>query len=363
MVNSDILGAVTTPLALAALCLLLGTAFMKVVAGSKSTQAVKLAIHWGFVLALTMAVLANISYLTVASFGREIRIAGTIRDDSGQPLGRAIVESPGHGRGITDDYGAFEFSIPDSRKSESYEIVASLEGYSTESMVLEGPKPKRTVSLTLKKPVLLANDLIRRPSMVIVSHYLGMPQVDIGLSFANPVPSEVLLENISLTLVAPDGKRISLPMACTYDPLNNQPSPALPSVLLEKSGTWNLNYGFFLGDMSLNDLMQKAQVEFPANSAIPAPGTKIFSPGLVDEFKGYMRRHMIWTAGTWQLIIACDVGSESMSRTSSFSLTDTDIQRMEAVANYYETGAGVLPIARLPQFADASASVVVTILE
>lgn len=136
MSPGDIPAHVTTPLALAALCVLGMTGLLKALSTTKSTPALQTGVHWTFVLALTLGVLANVSYIVTASFGREIRVAGTVRDDSGQPLGRAIVDIPGRGRGITDDYGAFELSIPDSRKADVYDGIVSLEGYGTEKFTL-----------------------------------------------------------------------------------------------------------------------------------------------------------------------------------------------------------------------------------
>lgn len=359
MSSPEILTSVTTPLALAALCLLGGTGLLKVVSRQRPNASLRLAIHWGFALALVLGVLANISYLVIASFGREIRIAGSVRDDADRPLSRAIVDIAGRGRGITDDYGAFELSIPDSRKADTYEGIVTLDGYGAQKFSLQGPNPKQTVSVSLKRPRLDAADLIQLPEMVNIGHYLGMPVINMKLHFFNPMPSRIHLENISSTVVGPDKKEHQIPMVGTYAPSGQfMPTPLL-ILDLDKSQNWTLGYRFFLSNSEVNTLMLDAQKEFGPNMPIPSMSQFIYSAAFAERLSAFMKRTMIWKAGKWSLLIRCTVDNRELSREFSFDLTKEDIQKMQSVSRYYRTGYSTLPI--FPDAPDGSSHISVRV--
>ena len=86
--------------------------------------------------------------------------SGTVLDDTGKALSMAIVDIPGCGRGITDDYGAFEFSIPDSRTKSLYDVITHLDGYATDHQALPGPHPQKYLNIALKHPILAAADTL-----------------------------------------------------------------------------------------------------------------------------------------------------------------------------------------------------------
>ena len=43
-----------------------------------------------------------------------------------------------------------------------------------------------------------------------MSHYLGLPQVDIELNMRNPLPEAIQVSQLTLAVVAPDGARTTL---------------------------------------------------------------------------------------------------------------------------------------------------------
>ena len=219
MNNLQIVTKIGTPLALAALCLFVVSGLLKaIVKTPKRGPLLKLFIHWVFILALVLGVLANISYLLVAGHSREVRIAGTVHDQDDKGLDRAIVDIPGRGRGVTREDGSFEFTIPDSRTADQYPVTVSLAGFQSWHETLKGPIPKETIDATLKRPILKAEELIQKPDRLIISHYLGLPQVDITLSLRNPLPETIQLDQISVSVVSPDGKRTELVGMATYSP-------------------------------------------------------------------------------------------------------------------------------------------------
>lgn len=358
--NMEIVTKIGTPLALAALALMLASGLLKAVAkNKKSGPVLKLMVHWVFITALVLGVLANFSYLLVASYGREVRIAGTVHDENDKGLDRAIIDIPGRGRAATREDGTFELTIPDSRTANEYQITVSLPGYESQHLKLKGPRPHDTVDATLKRPVLKAEALIQKPGRLLVSHYLGLPQVDINLMMRDPLPDTVQVEQLSLSVVSPEGKKSTLTGIGTYSTMGNQfGGGPLPMFVLTPNQEFQLGYAFFGPDFTVDYLAQKAQLELNANpNRLPQVGVRMFSEGLVKEFTEFMNSHFFWHEGEWKLVIGCSVGSQPFSREFKFELTPAQIQNMKAVSRYYEFGFGIHVAARLPQFPDASASV------
>jgi hypothetical protein len=362
MPNTELLSSVTTPLALAALCLLAGSGVLTAVSKQrKPTRTMTLTIHWGFILALALGTLANVSYVVIASFGREIRIAGTVRDDAGKALPRAVVDIPGRGRGISDDYGAFEFSVPDSRKADDYEGIATLDGYGAAPFKLKGPQPKQTLSLTLTQPKMTPEGVIRHPEKLFIGHYLGMPQVDVTLGFSNPMPNPLKLENIALAVTSPAGKVFELPMVGSYAP-NGVFNPfPLSTLELVKSQNFSVGYRFFRGSPAHNEVMFHAQSEFPMNQPQPQLGQLIFSEAMKTRFVSLLEREFIWSAGTWGLTVTTSVQGFKLERRFTFALAPAEITKMKSVTQYYRTGYSTLPA--LPAAPDGNSNVSVVVLK
>ena len=343
MIGTEVLGSVTTPLALAALCILAGTGALKAVSRRKPSASLTLFIHWGLVLALVLGLLANVSFLVIASFGREVRIAGSVRDDADRPLSRAIVEIPGRGRGITDDYGAFEFSVPDSRKADEYEGIVSLEGYGSKRFTLKGPIPRQNVSISLKRPTLEASELIKPPEDVIVSHYLGQPVVMMKVRLFNPLPARIVTEGLSASLTGPDGVNYPLEMVGHWTPMGQYIAGPFNMIALEAGQTWTLGYRFMYINPEVSRLLGDAQKEFPPTSRLPAVGQLIFSPEFAARLEQFMKSSMAWKPGKWTITVRCSVHGRDYSRQASFPVRESHLDIFRSVSRHYRTGFSTLP--------------------
>src|SRR4051812_32521641 len=110
--TSEVVQAVKTPLALAALLLVLGMPVVKEVlkAKGKATETAREALRYGFVLGLVFGVMAIAAFVYTAGFNREIRISGTVRDESGAGVAFVTVGIAGREGGITDAGGNFAFT-------------------------------------------------------------------------------------------------------------------------------------------------------------------------------------------------------------------------------------------------------------
>jgi hypothetical protein len=365
-IPTDIIPTITTPLALAALALLVISGILKLVVPKAKQEDLRLLINWSFGIAIILGILADISFLVIASFSREVRIAGLVDDDQGNPLGMAVVEIPGCGRGITDDYGSFEFSIPDSRANRnSYEVITHLEGYKSDTQTLQGPRPNKYLTIKLQHPVLTADALIQTPTQCGIGHYLGRPEVGIWLAFYNPLPHTIAISDVSLSVVDPHGKLIHLQMQGTYQPPANQLvlQPLAP-FQLTKGQSFAIGYSFF-DQYALQTalvLLQEAQSQFPGTS-MPYAGQVIYSDELVKKLTDFMNQQWFWEAGDWQIIMGCKAEGLDYSRTFKFSVADGDIERMKAISRYYKSGYGILSALRYANLPDAASYVTANVLD
>jgi len=365
MKDLEIATHITTPMALAALalCLMLGTGLLKVVAKAKRPNAaLKLIIRWGFIVALVFGVLANISYLVIASFGREVRLAGTVRDEAEKPIPFAIADLGGKkGRAITDDYGEFELNIPGDRTTSEYHLTVSAEGFASTNVPIKGPHPKGQVEVRLHRPVFVANDYAKINPTLVVRHYLGNPQIVLTVDFANPLAHKIALENIALILTSPSGTTISVALEGTAFAGGSLMPAILPALPLEKSQNWTLGCSFCNPDQGITVELAKAQAEVPLFKKMPEPGEHLYSDGLVNELRDFMKTRMIWKAGEWSGRFTWSVEGKNFNEIFRFSLLNDDITRMTAISKYYAAGYGVLPDLRFYPVADANPTTVTTL--
>lgn len=357
----NVAGGITTPLALTALCLLLGTGVLKLLVRTKPNVMLKMMVNRGFILAMTLGVLANISFVVTSRLNPDVRISGVVRDESDLPLRMAVVDIAEVGRRITDDAGAFEFSIPSSRTVPRYELVTTLAGFITNKIQIDEAQATKTVRIQLKRKELIAGEAIRVPTYMSISHYLGLPQVDVWLNFFNPLPRPMKIEGLALSIISPGGASTLLPLQGAYSTVTGQyiggPMAAVP-VDGEKAQV--LGASFFRADDAGMGLLHAAAIEFPITKALPGNGEPIFSEGLAAKLDTYMRKNMVWQAGDWRFLVTATIDGRSFARTFTFSLKQSDVDRMLALGKYYRSGFGVHPNLRLWQLADAGSSVTVT---
>ena len=138
----EILKQVRTPLALAALVLLLGAPILQsLIRYGRPNADTGAVIKYGFALALTFGVLSMAAFVYTASFTREIRISGTVRDETGKGLPQVDVSIVGCCSGTTNDKGEFAFTIPDSRAASDYVAEVFRDGYMLQKVPLKGRAP------------------------------------------------------------------------------------------------------------------------------------------------------------------------------------------------------------------------------
>lgn len=343
--NLEIARGITTPIALASLFLLLAFSVIHLLVKGRANQNQRLIIQYGFILAIILSTLANLSYLVVASFQREIRISETVRDNSANPLPRAIVDIAGRGRGITDDYGSFQFIIPDAWSDDQYEAIITLKGYEPQKTTLSGKRPK-PINVTLSPQTLTSENLLLIRGNALVRHMIGIPVFEIPLSFANPLGHQLTIDQVTMDFVGPRGERVRLlPQLVRVAP--NAPAfPAIQPIIIPPNGSFDFIWSFGQSpDYQMASLAQRADREFmisPYQLVNPDPMRAVYSDDVVRDLKAFMLSHFLWSGGTWSLTVMCSAEGRQYARSFHFALSEQDIQRMKSIADLYGSGIGVV---------------------
>jgi hypothetical protein len=335
---------ITTPLALAALCLLIGAGLLRTLVKDRSNKNNRLVIQWGFILALVLSICANVSFLVIAGYRREIRISGTVRDEAGGGLPRAIVDVAGKGRGITDDYGAFEFNIPDARAENDYEAIFTLKGYRPKTLKLPGRQP-RSVDVTLSALSIDAASVISVRGAVSVRHALGNPLVTVPLSFVNPLGHEIMVSEIELRITAPDGTELRLAPQLIQFVAEGPPVAPLGSIAVGAGSSFDVFWTF--GDTwgaEMGGIAAKANQQFMLTQQFqaPDPSKTVYNAELVHELQSFMESHFVWKPGTWTSAISCTAEGRHLRRVFSFVLSAQQVKSMRAIEAFYNSGIGVV---------------------
>lgn len=344
----DVIKTVTTPLALAALLLLVAAGVLRALfkANPKAATSAntKLMMHYGFVLAITLSVMANAAFLVSASFRREIRLSGTVDDDSGKVVENAFIDVAGRGGARTDDRGQFVLVVPDVWASDHYEAKVYRNGYPPTEVVFMGRRPE-PIRVTLKRPPLVSTSIMRFEPQAFVSHYLGQPRVEVGITFLNPSPGPILLEDITLSLLGPDGARVPLIVEGVVDPMSRMVMPMQITTLdLRPSHEFPLRYSAVRIDQSWINEITSLSATVPRWDQIgpPDPAKRHVPKATADALRALATSRMVWKPGTWKLECAAKVGSQTLAATASFPLSEAMVAEMNAVQRHYESGIGVM---------------------
>ena len=348
---------ITTPMALAAAVLMLGVPLVQQVLKRRGrpNRDTKLVLRGIFILGLVFGVLATGSYLYGQSAQREIRISGAVRDEAGAGIESARVAIDGRDSGTTGPDGAFAFTIPASRSANQYVLRVFKEGYAPGVVTVSGTNPQ-PVSVELKRPEVSLDGVLGLPSSMSVRHYLGVPSLEVALTYTNPLPTDLHLSDIGVTLVSPAGKAIPMTMEATAVVQGRLEQPMTQWNLLPNS-TFSSDYFYFNADAEFLSLQQRIFNELaPKSAGMTAPNTQasLLEPATVSDLRSYMGAHFIWTAGIWKVKAHARAKGRPLEAVATFTLEEAEVQRMRAIADYYPAALGVAPIWRFWGSADAN---------
>lgn len=333
---------VTTPLALAALAILvLGVILQRT--GARRDVVTK--VFW---LIMVLAIMGNVGFLLTRFVASDTIIRGSIRDTSGTPVSQVIVDIDDVGRTASRDDGIFEISAPLSRQRDKYNLIARGFGYELARLDLLGPRPNFT-QVVLKPEILKADDAIDLHDELGVTQNLGAPAVSINFRIKKQFTQDVRLSFFQLRLKAPSGEILNLNP--TFVQINGQPTP---NYLIGM----NLREPLVNGEATL--LFEKTQ--FAKNATI-AEITKKFGQywwntcagqnGLddasVEILSNYFDSAFSWLPGNYQATIVYRINADAGELKLDFALNTNEVSRLKNIRSKLKRCAGfALDMTQIP---------------
>jgi hypothetical protein len=179
----SVIPSITTPLALAALLLLV---FGTILGSIFRTRGARRVVVWIFSSVIILSVMANIAYLVQIFLFSEALLTGNVRDSESNRIKFPYVDLQAVGRTATSDDGSFQVSIPYSRQRASYAIFSSAPGFSPYSSTLLGPRPEpRTITLQKLKATL--DNSMQFGSDITLTQDIGIPILVTGAKIGDSI--------------------------------------------------------------------------------------------------------------------------------------------------------------------------------
>lgn len=350
----EIISTITTPLALAALVLLLGAGIVRLILRNRLSSGIaKTIVQYGFWMAATLSILANLVFAFQASLQTESLISGSVRSDEGIYLPYAIVDIRGTARAITDDHGSFTISIPRSRMEDSYELDVSLHGYEMETVTV---KPgERTAKVTLSLKQLELDEFLSISPNVRVGHYLGLPQIDLEVTMSNPTINEVLVSDIVLTVTPKDkpNEKRTLPVQYMYLEIDmptlplpepRRIEPACTSCGSPPAKETQREYYAFMEHIRAD--IHQFNIEISAIiSSVGIQNLRIGRDIIPENWTYALERDMeqrwFWNPGNYELELLYTVDGNRFHATGTIQLSEKEVMEMKNISKYYGSGYGL----------------------
>ena len=165
----DVIKSVTTPLALAALIVLVVGGVYQ--ARNKNRAYVSKQAFW---LILAFGLMGNAGYIFQTLLFSEAVFLGNVRDSTGSAVRFAVVDVPGVGRTATSDDGSFSLTVPYSRQRGNYSVFVSANGFSNLERSVSGPG---FVDLRLAPHRIALEDILDLRDFLTVTQNAGDPYV------------------------------------------------------------------------------------------------------------------------------------------------------------------------------------------
>ncbi|MBK8006066.1 MAG: carboxypeptidase regulatory-like domain-containing protein [Gemmatimonadetes bacterium] len=336
------LNAVKTPLSLAALVLLLISQILRH-ANEKRGRPNPGLVKWLMGLGLACLTIIVLSDLLKHWWLQEIRFSGSVVDEAGMALDGAAIRIPGADGGRSDVTGAFAFTVPASRSAPSYTADVSLRGYVSQQVEFKPRRPE-PVRIVLSRRPYLEGSMLNLSGQVVVRHFLGTPQLDATVQFANPSGDSIIVREISVAVSTSGGESRLLLPEVTY--MGGMVQPAWSMLALAPGQVVTVGYGFSSVNsnlMAYQGKLAQALGQKVVVAQLPDPRVTLLSPELVREARQMLAADFWWTVGTTHLTVSATFGQRRVTREFTFALSAGDVAAMKAIGEFYGSGIGVLP--------------------
>ena len=356
----QVISSVTTPLALAALGLLLGAGIVRLILRNSESRIGKTTVQYGFWFAVILSVLANLVFAYQTSLKAESLITGVVQSKSGDYLPYTIVDVRGKARAITDDNGTFSMSIPRSRMEDEFELDVSKPGYEQKTVVVKSAE--RSVKITLSLKQLVVDEFLSISSNVAIAHYMGLPQIDLQITMSNPTHKEIAVTDITLSLLRrePHEQRTLAFQSVYFDTNVMTYMEVFEPIRIPSEEARRAFHVFVPPNHEVSRFVQRIRnlVE-ELGIAYFRLERRIISDDEAASLHRKMEARWFWYPGQYEIVFSCTANGKRYQVAGSFQLLEDDIYAMKNISKYYASGFGLLYGSHLPYIRDARPGLIV----
>lgn len=332
-----ILSNVTTPLALAALVVLVLGGLLSQTRGRRAADGGRTNTYV-FVIVLVVSLAANVVYLIQMFLFSEALLIGSVRGKDAA-IGRAYVDVLGVGRTASNDDGSFQISIPYSRQSKDYTIDVTAAGHRPWHDRVAGPRPQPVEVHLAEKGTGLGASL--SPSRdILVTQNVGDPLLFWRFTLVNEIGKDLKIEELRLSVRRGDEQRRFNP-AMVQLGANTPPQPLAGPFPILPGAPVDVTFLFVPNGLAIQNLLMSLAKLDPEQSALLCREGKPPSPVFVDRFERFFDGAFFWKSGDYDLEVQAKVNGEWSTSRQRFSLSGDEAASLERARGLLKTCGGI----------------------
>ena len=325
---ASVIGAVNTPLALAALSLLVFGSILYISVKSSSRERPQL-IRYGFGISAMFGVLAIGGFMFDAYANQIFLVRGSITDEGQGKIGGAVIDLVGLGRSASLPDGSFEIPVARSQVRDRYRIEVRKTGFENQAKDIVGPYPD-FVTITAK-PLAFSADKIHLNEDGVASIYIGVPEFTLGLFGTNETERTITMRSASLRLKAPSGRLVVLYPGLVLDQSNMQRPFSGFTFPPQQDAAFRVVWN---DGSSVGNAIQLAS----DNGIFAAPlGCLSTNTGnaLAPPVSDFFDKTFVWEPGEWSARMTVATDTKSYAKSFGFALSQEDVAALKGLKQSY----------------------------
>ena len=181
----------------------------------------------------------------------------------------------------------------------------------------------------------------------IIGHFLGLPEVYVPLTVANPGTIPITLSNFSLNITAPSGNARQLYLSFSAPTTAGPLGPPVLQVFVRAQESYSWVNGFLQQDQQAQSLSMRAFKDLQRSSAYrqtgPQVGASYLTPEMNKELRSASEQNWFWEPGTSLIKLVCnDERGRRYEALGKITVTSQQINAMKKISDHYGAGYGVL---------------------
>lgn len=342
MSNTDVASAITHPIPLAALALIVVSGVLSALIQKNtkpSSQLIRSIALYGFVAAVILGLAAIAADTFGPYFQSDIRVSGVVVDESGEPIDLADISVDGGPSLEADSNGKFDFSLERSRFGSGYTISASDSKYVPRSLKIEHDLTTPIRIVLVRKP--FKSDVIDDVTNTIVGHWVGLPWVSAVINLRNSNDYSIDVASITASTKSPAGVVTKLGNINVTGIVPPQTGTAMR---IRRNGSVQIAGYYFMPNPDFNGFSARVNTEVVAHPPDMNPLSDVprISEALAADLKAYADHALFWSEGRWELTLCARVDDQDGCRVYGFNLSAENIAHLRKITEEYRSGVGVL---------------------